>query len=389
VSLVTSGLRGSIKEDAPEGHRAIPGRGPLISRPCPPQRRGRGLIGESPGLSSPARTHYPSLCAGSIEMSAEMTTRCRGSVTPMSLADLAARRRFESPHLHQLPIGGLRGRLCRADHELSRLAILCFRIETDISCFRFESRQARRSVNRCVSQNLSDQARFPKVRPAKRHSNIRPPKRQCRRPALGGVTCPLPTIPVSAPVPEPSTTVASRTMGWPSLMDPRCSSTKVPSCPSRAPSMRSRATKDEPPGHWRGSRMPARRRHQNRPGVGLVKKHSGGCRTSLGRHVVSDHVPRVQREGRPHVHRHAESMAKVDGRRLVLERGRRYLSLISIERLARARWCATAGRKPLSVLSMKRPWSRSGSGTDDQRDCSGFGGGLIACRATSRGVFGT
>jgi hypothetical protein len=37
-----------------------------------------------------------------------------------------------------------------------------------------------------ASQPMSDQARFPKVRPAKRHSNIRPPKRQCRRPALGG-----------------------------------------------------------------------------------------------------------------------------------------------------------------------------------------------------------
>jgi len=37
-----------------------------------------------------------------------------------------------------------------------------------------------------MTPDLSDQARFPKVRPAKRHSNIRPPKRQCRRPALGG-----------------------------------------------------------------------------------------------------------------------------------------------------------------------------------------------------------
>src|SRR5665811_124091 len=68
-------------------------------------------------------------------MSAEMTTRCRGSVTSMSLTDPAAKRGFESPHLHQL-LGARAAPHCRADHELSRLAILCFRIETDISCFR-------------------------------------------------------------------------------------------------------------------------------------------------------------------------------------------------------------------------------------------------------------
>lgn len=60
----------------------------------------------------------------------------------------AARRGFESTHLHQLPAVFGRSILCRADHELFRLVILCFRIETDISCFRFESLRARPTLCR-------------------------------------------------------------------------------------------------------------------------------------------------------------------------------------------------------------------------------------------------
>ena len=50
----------------------------------------------------------------------------------------------------------------------------------------FDRRGNKCSTDEAHPTTVSDQARFPKVRPAKRHSNIRPPKRQCRRPALGG-----------------------------------------------------------------------------------------------------------------------------------------------------------------------------------------------------------